>query len=408
MGPMGIDDYLIEVQERGWESSAKAICLDCVDEPILARAVEADLAPERVCSFCGGSPAAEFDTFMSAYMVGVNNEFEPVESAGVAWDSAEGGYQADVYDSWDLPDSLDWVAGGDNSVAVIDEIRACLGDGQWVRRYWIALEPDRAFGLAWREFCQEIMYRTRFVFWARTDNRIPVGAGEIRPAEVLERIGRLIAEFGLISTLDAGTTSTRVRGHDDADTSSDWKAADLGTNLPKRSTTSSRMSPAGIPLFYGADDLDTALAEVAKSDRREYFTAVQFRTTQAMSVLDLACLPDVPSIFDPHRGHWWGEIKFLHDLVHELRQPVEHNRINLDYVPTQVFTEYFLRVANLGTPIHGLIYLSAVTEGRCVALEVAHADCVDTTDPDTERPQLELVPGTMTVHQRRTDEFRQL
>ena len=177
--------------------------------------------------------------------------------------------------------------------------------------------------------------------------------------------------------------------------------------MPKNSTGSSRMSPAGIPLFYGADDSDTALAEVARADSSEFFTVGRFATTAPLTVVDLTEVPAVPSIFDPELGRLQGELTFLNALVKELREPVDTARSSLDYVPTQVFCEYFLRVFD-GADIHGLAWMSAaaVGGGRCVALDVAHEDCVDVADGTAGRPQLELVAGSVTIHQRRTDEFR--
>jgi hypothetical protein len=47
-------------------------------------------------------------------------------------------------------------------------------------------------------------------------------------------------------------------------------------------------------------------------------------------------------------------------------------------------------------------------EERCLAPHVPHGDCVDVANPDPRQIQLQLVNGTLTVHQRRMDGFRQL
>jgi hypothetical protein len=99
-------------------------------------------------------------------------------------------------------------------------------------------------------------------------------------------------------------------------------AARLGTNLSASTTSSTRMSPAGIPLFYGADDVETALAEVSHSDPREFFTVGKFVTTQPMTVIDLTRV-DVPSRFDQKLGAYQGDVRFLDALIEELhtREP---------------------------------------------------------------------------------------
>jgi hypothetical protein len=95
------------------------------------------------------------------------------------------------------------------------------------------------------------------------------------------------------------------------------------------------MAPAGIPLFYSADDTDTALAEVAHADRREFFTIGKFATTKPVTVIDLTHVPDIPSIFDPEQGQWQGELIFLNDLVKELRAPVDLDFRGYAAVPSQ-------------------------------------------------------------------------
>lgn len=176
------------------------------------------------------------------------------------------------------------------------------------------------------------------------------------------------------------------------------------------------MSPAGIPLFYGANDTDTALAEVARADDREFFTVGKFVTTEPVTVIDLTHVPSVPSIFDPVLGGAQGKLRFLNDLVDELRQPIDTARSNLDYVPTQVFCEYFLHVfdpdpeaeVDAKAKVRGLLWTSAAAAsgGGCLALDVPQDDCVESADATAGRMQLHLVPGSVTVHRRRTDEFR--
>jgi RES domain len=211
-----------------------------------------------------------------------------------------------------------------------------------------------------------------------------------------------------------------LRGHAKCEGSQSWGAADLGTNLPENATSSSRMSPAGIPLFYGASNVETALAEVAQADSREFFTVGKFVTTEPMTVIDLTHIPTVPSIFDPELGSRQGQLLFLNELVDELRKPIDTARINLDYVPTQVFCEYFLHVftpeghaddgIDPNARTRGLAWTSAAAAGggRCLALLIPQEDCVDTADMDDHRLRLHLVPGGTTVHRRRTDEFRQV
>lgn len=77
----------------------------------------------------------------------------------------------------------------------------------------------------------------------------------------------------------------------------------------------------------------------------------------------------------------------------ELRQPVDTARSNLDYVPTQVFSEYFLRVFDQEN-IRGIAWRSAATAdgNRCLALDVSHEDCVDEPSTAADRPSCSWSP----------------
>lgn len=422
---MGIEDAMEAEWERGWHSSDKFICAHCIGDDYLRDVVARAVKEDEDCSFCRSAPAAEFDVFMEAFMVGVNNRFEQADNAGMPW---EGGYVFETFEQYELPDRFDWVAVGEHDVAVFDEIRDRLAEKTYASRWWIETEPDEAFSTAWKDFREQILHRTRFVFWARKDTGEPyLGAGDVSVAKVLEAIGRLLVSFDLIKTLPAGTFTYRARGHAQQEASRGWGAAQVGTNLPKNTTSPSRMSPAGIPLFYGAGNVETALAEVARADDREFFTVGQFVTTEPVTVIDLTHVPTVPSIFDPVLGGTQGQLRFLNELVDELRQPIDTARSNLDYVPTQVFCEYFLHVFGSGedaepeadaadheveakAKVRGLVWTSAVAAGGgdCMALNVPQEDCVDVASSSAGRLQLHLVPGRVTTYRRRTDEFRQI
>jgi HEPN/RES N-terminal domain 1/RES domain len=401
---VGLEDRWEEYRQRGWSGSDKFICVRGLDDECLKDAVARNVVADQACSFCGEVPAAPFDVLMEAFMVGVNNAFEPAENIA-PW---EGGYQWPTWDQYDLPDTFDPLAADDHAAAVRDEIRACLVEKTYVGHPWSDTEAEHEFSTKWREFRDTILYKTRFVFWARKDvTEDDHGPDEFSVANTLDRIGELLVTVDRITTLAAGTVTYRARGHARREDSQAWGAAQLGTNLPDNATSSTRMSPAGIPLFYGADDVETALAEVSHSDPREFFTVGKFVTTEPVAIVDLTPV-DVPSIFDPKLGGYQGDVRFLNALIEELRKPIDTERIHLDYVPTQVFCEHFLRVF-AEHDIRGLRWMSATAVGGgCLALDVGQADCVDVPDDAVDRLQLHLVPGSVTIHQRRTDEFRQL
>lgn len=404
---MGIDDLYLEYWERGWRDSDKLICSACVGDEYLRAMIEEHASSEHVCSFCGSSPAAGFNLFMGAFMAGVDHNFEQADNAGVPW---EGGYVWPTVDHWDIPQHFDWVFSSEHGEDVEDEVRECLEEKTYISRWFIALEPQDAYASAWNRFQNRIKHHTRFVFWAN-----PASAkglleedepelGEPAISTVLELIGQFLDDFRFIKTLPAGTRLIRLRGHEEGTDTTGWTAGDLGTNLPENAVNATRMSPAGIPLFYGSSDLPTALEEVGQTDRRPLFTSATFELTEDVVVVDLTVAVPIPSIFDQRTGARRGELLFLQALIAQLRQPLRaESRSHLDYVPTQVFCEYFLRVFRGGV-VRGLVWRSAVADGTSVALDISNANCVESSEVVLGKAQLARLSDSRHVY-RRVDKY---
>jgi hypothetical protein len=101
-------------------------------------------------------------------------------------------------------------------------------------------------------------------------------------------------------------------------------------------------------------------------------------------VLDLSSLPPVPCIFDGSRDQR-DTLLFLNEFVKSITAPVVHDgREHIDYVPTQILTEYFRRRAagDDGPAIDGIIYPSSRRRnGRSIVLFASQMDL----DPDRQR-----------------------
>lgn len=124
------------------------------------------------------------------------------------------------------------------------------------------------------------------------------------------------------------------------------------------------MNPPGISYLYTALDSQTALAEVLpRPPCRASIASLRLRTD--VRVLDLTALPDIPSIFDEARAEQRQVLLFLGKFIHAITQPVlRDGREHIDYVPSQVVSEYFSQVHRFdGQYLAGIVYPSAVREG---------------------------------------------
>jgi hypothetical protein len=82
-------------------------------------------------------------------------------------------------------------------------------------------------------------------------------------------------------------------------------------------------------------------------------------------------------MFDPEWGGFRRQLLFLHRFVKQLSDRARPQYEQIDYVPTQILTEYLLRVYEKGRLVHGLLYASSITGGMSAVLDVANDRCVE-------------------------------
>lgn len=398
-----------EIDEQGWAPTDLSICVECVEDRALKNAVSDSASAQDECSFCGQQNAAEFDLVVGMFVDGIKNEFSDIDDEGVAYDSREGGYQISDnqrWDTWDLIENYSDSFAQEKEEEIVESLKDSMQHRIWVKRDFFSVGPDIAMADAWEKLCEQVKYKTRYVFWladSRKTKSYP-SAGEITPAEVLDHIGEVVdSQLNLISTLKRGTTFWRARTHHEGKLDAGIPAGELGTSPRQYAKAPNRMSPAGIPMFYGAEDQITAIAEVSAHTPREsdHVTFGRFRLEKDIAVLDLTKLPAEPSIFCPELGRLRREIRFLHKFVEQLGRKIKDEDQPIDYIPTQLVTEFFMQAhmrAN-NEPVIGLLYNSTANPGglACV-LDIPNNCCLEenaTNTRDDDAPTLVLERKTV-------------
>jgi transcription elongation factor Elf1 len=167
-------DRRIEEEQRGWFSvPGKFTCPECFENDFLRKLVR-DNATASVCDFCGmtaeelaGDPteliAAPFDIIMQSIAEGLNFEWNNADDEGIIYESAEGGYQADTMDSYDLV--WEFVCPANDTIA--KQIIKALPDQVWVRRRYYSLSQDEALWYGWTDFCNLVKHENRYMFHLR-------------------------------------------------------------------------------------------------------------------------------------------------------------------------------------------------------------------------------------------------
>jgi hypothetical protein len=247
------------------------------------------------CSFCESTRSASFNSLLNPFVDGVRFAYEDVLNVLSYVSSEEGFVGGSSIDTWDLlHEELFEVF--DNS-EISDHLYSGMDDRTWVRRGEPRRDVDDVLRDAWGRFCHEIKHETRYVFWwtqaTVADLEEEETYGEVGPTRVLFHVGNSIEELDLFTHFKEGKELFRARTYSKPP-AIPWKAGDLGTPPLDRSRQGNRMSPAGIPMFYGAESLDVAMAEVSVRTEDRQASAGRFTTTRSCRVVDLTKLPSIP------------------------------------------------------------------------------------------------------------------
>lgn len=372
--------YTKEGDIRYYPVKNKHVCANCFDDKYIKSFINGNLISKK-CDFCGKESsalvAADFNDVIEYIRDCISTEWESPDDAGVPVDG--GNYVWPVLDASDL--ICDEI-GLEAKQEVIESILQAFSDELWYKRKFRTADPMLA---GWDLFTEEVKYHRRYFFG--THEKDEGTSFDILPSEFLDRLGKEISELELFQILHIGDIIYRARTHrSDIVLSS---ASQLGPPTKEQAIYPNRMSPAGIPMFYGSMDIETAIKESVnakrKNENQPATTVGIFKPLIELNLLDLTALPEVPSIFDDNRNYLRSTIIFLRAFVNDLSKPVEKDeKAHIEYVPTQVFTEYIRHVYKSDDNIilGGILYPSAVNRDSisCV-LFIENDECCDKGTP---------------------------
>jgi hypothetical protein len=381
-------DRQIEQDEMGFSAPpGYYVCDRHVDDYALEAIIHEE-ASESECSFCDRQAeeaiAADTDLVLGHIARSLQREWtDPLNV--LFYDSEDDRWAGTVLDFEEvLGEEGEWPFASDRfETFVLDAFR----ESSWTGRDPAALGENEALQFSWREFKHTVKHEARFLFVLlaefEDDDASEPGWPVRQGGAMLRELGDLINRYGLVVDRPENTQLHRIRVHgvDDHPTA----AKELGTP-PNQFARQSRMSPAGIPMFYGANDLETAYAETMSADV-EAATGATFSTTRAARIVDLDRLPEVPSFFDlsDEATRSRPSLGFLAGFRHDVSAQIERDdRIHIEYVPTQVVCEYLRHLFRdqHGQPVDGLAWESAqYNGGRNLVLFVRNEQCLEPDEP---------------------------
>jgi hypothetical protein len=344
------------------------ICWDCAQDIHLKKVIqEAD--EELECSECGAikRPAISAESLA--------DHIEPIMREHFR----QGAYDFDGQQSGDSIESILYdVIGQEVSFAeeladaVVDLDPAWPPDGDdplWTSNasYVPTKTPTSAMHERWSSALEELKHSRRFFSPAAQRLFSELFSG-VHDLQFWDDEG---ARNQVVIEMPAGTKLYRARVcRSSPERNAFFKdpARELGPP-PADSARAGRMNPEGVSVFYSAESLDTAIAEMRPSIGMELVTA-EFRTTESFGVLDFARLEksfgSPLSFLQPDFSRQLERRHFLRRLHYLISQPVIPGR-EADYLITQTMAEYLTHI--IDPPFAGIVFRSVQhNKGRNVVL----------------------------------------
>ena len=374
----GVKRMLEEEMGRGYSSVENTyVCERCIQDAGLKKFVRRNRS-SGTCSYCHRSvKVSAMDSVIGHVVNSLCLEWGDPANEGLAYETREGGWQGNVYNTYELL----YDVGPDCPEEILDTIAGSIHDTGWCEKDPYSLPLHKILVYGWQSFSEFITHTARFVFFRAAHPSYDRDQhDEMNPVDILETLGRVVRDLGLIDTVPAGEKIYRVRivNQDEVKT----QAKDLGPPPAERANMPNRMSPVGIPMFYGAFDLNTAIREIYEPDnaKGKKVASGEFTALRNLRVVDLSKSLPIPSLFDPKLQTLRNDYRFMNNFINDFTKPIERSdRAHAEYVPTQVVTEYFRHVYRTddGAQINGIIYPSSKTGQKAIVIFADSAACID-------------------------------
>jgi HEPN/RES N-terminal domain 1/RES domain len=342
------------------DSSDDYVCGNCFADDGIKGLIEST-AESDVCTFCGATsetPIAAPIEIVTEHIASCIGQYYDDPANTLPYETAEGGYQGVTYTTDELLDEVGLDFPRDNDGRLREAVCAAFDNDLWSDADPFALSRSEQLRFSWEEFCRVIKHERRYFFAQEKRSK---DSELYSPAEILKLIFAYAEEAGAFVVLPRSTRLYRARFQPKGKHFT--TAGSLGPPPLENAVQTNRMSPPGVVMTYASEDKVTALAETA-NEPGEYAVG-EFKTERDALILDLTRLPSVPSIFeelpdsleyDPR-----PRLGFLHSISREISRPIAHDdRIHIEYVPTQVVTEYVRTAVQINKrPVDGIRYRSS-------------------------------------------------
>lgn len=344
----------MELDEQNLSSiPEKHLCIKHIDENAIKRFIKKNYSL-GYCDYCKKElNVISLENLMEFIMQGISNFYEDAANF-MGYNSAEGGYLGETFDVNELIQER--IGLETEPFELTEDIIGCIQEIAWS-------EPDMYYDnerdelmYRWSYFKNLIKHKSRFLFQNESFD-------ETKNAyKILKEVGKITTSFNLIKKIEKGSVLYRCRQHNAKNIFSEIQK--LVSPPEEYAIYPNRFSPSGISMLYSAFDAKTAILETLsrENSNKNKITISKFRLKKDIYVIDYTHLPKLPSIFEFEKIKTYYLVRFLYDLVRDFTQDIKKDgKEHIEYVPTQVVTEYFRYPYNKNRKnlIEGIIYPSS-------------------------------------------------
>lgn len=366
---------MIEENERWYNLPDETlnVCKKHFEDFYLINFIE-DNSASGICSYCGEkTKVVKLSHFMEHVIKQIEKYFNYPENEGLPL--ASGYYDDDKevipgverYGSlvapshaehYDCIEDLLYEIGliADDDI-LNEEIKNCFLHDEWIQRDCYVMSMGQELSYRWNIFEEMVKYERRFTFFKTSEFAGDEKSDYYCLMDILTELGNAISSYNLCKEIKEGEEIFRCRFLNEGEVAKSFVEV---TSPPKERAKQSRMSPAGVSMFYGAFDEKTAIIESRPIDEdiKKYVVA-KFKTMRNLNILDLSSLP-LMSFWMPSD---YSVVEFLHSFKIKITKPIQRDDcVHFEYVPSQVFTEYLrcIYLPNDKKKIDGIIYNSSL------------------------------------------------
>ena len=364
------------------DSDMPSICHNCIGDGFLAAEVKEQGNPGR-CKYCGRTrEALPLEALADRVHEVLGEHFELVPS-----DPTDGdGWFLQREGLWPDGEPVVSVISGVTEVSdeIADDLRKLLhgrhdcwwdpkdslavDDAYGIESFYKESEPDDGpFRSSWNQFQHEIQSTSRF-FSANAEDLLGLIFEDLPTHEAFDD-RPVIREIGpndedrFVWRARVAQSTKQLKTILKSPTQEIGPPRSLWGKDGQIRPPGGRMNAPGIPVFYGATDMDTCVTEV-RPPVGSYVVAARFEMLRTLRLLDLDALERIyvkEGYFDPEFATRRSKALFLQWLAKEISRPVMPQDETVEYLATQVMAEY---LANRPEPrLDGIIFRSSQTSG---------------------------------------------